>query len=485
MPTTELPPRSGVSLNELRVRVCAPRSSHAEVSLRPKQGVVVGSSSAADLTLEEPTVSQRHVRLEHRGSYVLAVDLGSKNGTTLLGHRVTAVEVVPGARLRLGAATIEIVDASSPASHCASGERLEQATLPGLVGSSLPMQRLAQRVRRYAPLVEPVLVRGESGTGKELVARALHDLNPSRAKAAFVAINAASLSRELAESELFGHRRGAFTGAVTDRAGAFREASGGTLFIDEIAQLGPEVQAKLLRAVEDGVVRALGADGAVQVDVRLVAATCEPLEELVEQRRFRADLYERIAACVVRVPALRERLDDLPELAHHLLRKMSVDGARRGSAIAAGSNAGAALAPSGLAALARCKYRGNVRELRNLLLHALLLAGPTAVIEEEHIVSAWSERTMRSVTRISSGEARLVLAACDGNVSEAARRLGMPRTTLRDLIAKNADETSAQNAPTTEAPCTSGDSNGMGMIHARDAASLGLALEPPYQSTMT
>lgn len=439
--------------------------------LPPRAGIVVGSSPTADLRIEEPTVSQRHLRLEHRGTHVLAVDLGSRNGTTLLGHRVTAVEVVPGARLTLGAAAIEIVDASTALrDRLSCAEPPPYAPLPGLIGWSLPMQRLAQRVRRYAPLTEPVLVRGESGTGKELVARALHDLNPARAKNAFVAINAASLSRELAESELFGHRRGAFTGAVADRAGAFREASGGTLFIDEIAQLGPEVQAKLLRAVEDGVVRALGADGSVRVDVRLVAATCEPLEELVEQRRFRADLYERIAACVVRVPALRERLDDLPELAGHLLRKLSM---------------GATLAPSGLSALARCKYRGNVRELRNLLLHATLVAGPGAVIEEQHVVAAWSERTMRSVTRITSGEARLLLATCNGNMSEAARRLGMPRSTLRDLVAKKTCAETGQKVPTTEAPCTSGESSGSGMIQGRDAASFGLDFEPPYQSTMT
>jgi len=285
------------------------------------------------------------------------------------------------------------------------------------------MLRLADRVRRYAKLAVPLLIRGESGTGKELVARAAHEA--SEVTGAFVAINAATFSRELAESELFGHRRGAFTGAIADRRGAFREAHAGTLFVDEVAQLSLDVQAKLLRVVEEGVVRPVGADGATRVDVRLVAATCEPLEAEVERGRFRRDLYERLAVCVVRVPPLRERLVDLPELARYLLAELRLERMR--------------VMPSALAALSSRAFPGNVRELRSILLLAAIAAGDSNVIAHAHVEAAFIERDGPSST-ISYEEASATLRASDGNQSRTARALGVPRTTLRDLLLRGGVE---------------------------------------------
>ena len=230
-------------------------------------------------------------------------------------------------------------------------------------------------------------------------------------------LNAAAITRELAESELFGHAKGAFTGAVRDRRGAFREAHGGTLFLDEIGAVPLEVQAKLLRAVEEGMVRPVGGESPIPVDVRLVAATCEPLEMLVAARRFRADLYERLAVCVVQVPPLRDRPDDIGPLVRHLL-KASELGART-------------LSPDALAALRAHRFPGNVRELRNVVVQAAVRAD--RVIEAEHVAAVLAERDPKA-RRILPGDAVRIFEDAGRNVSEAARRAAMPRSTMRDLL---------------------------------------------------
>jgi DNA-binding NtrC family response regulator len=314
--------------------------------------------------------------------------------------------------------TLEIVRAPSP-----NGASPPSAPLPDVVGDSDVMRALAERVRRYAKIKLPVLVRGESGVGKDLVARALHTLGPRRG-APFVAINAATISRELAESELFGHVRGAFTGAVNDRRGAFREAHGGTLFIDEIGALAAEIQAKLLRVVEDGVVRPLGAEVRTPVDVRLIAATCEPLERMVDDGRFREDLYERLAVCVASVPPLHERPDDIPAIARTLL-------ASSGFACRISANA--------MGMLVSRRYRGNVRELRNILVQCAVRS-TTGIIEAEHVQAVVAERSA-SRRRLSPIEAVHALEVCEGNASRAARIVRVPRSTLRDLVGR------AQNRP--------------------------------------
>jgi DNA-binding NtrC family response regulator len=344
------------------------------------------------------------------------VDLESKNGVFVSDVRVRAAEIFPGVNLRLARVRLALRPAFGTAQPKA-------APLRGLVGNSAPMLRLSARVRRLAKLPVPVLIRGESGTGKELVAKAIHEL--SGRTGAFTAINAASLSRELGESELFGHKRGAFTGATADRVGAFREAMGGTLFIDELGSLAGDVQAKLLRAVEEGSVRPIGQDCAVSVDVRLVAATCDGLEEAVAKGQFRRDLYERLAVSVVRVPALRDRLEDLPLLAEHLLRHSGFSAGR--------------LSSGGLAALRGQPLTGNVRELRSLLVLAAVAAcddppgAEELVIEARHILTAVSERSGK-VYGLSAAEAAMALNECGGNASAAARRLRVPRSTLRDLL---------------------------------------------------
>jgi DNA-binding NtrC family response regulator len=234
----------------------------------------------------------------------------------------------------------------------------------GLVGQSAAMQALFDRIRRVAPYDVPVLILGETGTGKEFVATALHRLSCRRG-ARFEAVNCGALTRELLRSELFGHERGAFTGAVERRTGLLREADGGTVFLDEVAELPPDAQAMLLRFFADGEVRAVGASRAGRVDVRLIAATHRDLRAAVGEGRFREDLYYRVRRTVLEIPPLRARLDDLPLLVEHLRRQvnarhgLAIDGVREGV----------------LDRLAGYAWPGNVRELGAVLEEAILLRG--------------------------------------------------------------------------------------------------------------
>jgi transcriptional regulator with GAF, ATPase, and Fis domain len=235
-----------------------------------------------------------------------------------------------------------------------------RAALAAIIGEDPVLRAVLTRAALVAPTTMPVLVTGESGTGKELLARALHELGPAPT-GPFVAVNCGALPRELAESELFGHERGAFTGAAGRRSGWFEEASGGTLVLDEVGELPLELQPKLLRVLETGRLRRVGGTGEQAVRVRVVAMTLRDLEAEVRRRTFREDLYYRLAGFHLTLPALRERRDDVPLLAHHFLRELEGEvGPRR-------------LEPSALVALRAARWTGNVRELRNVLRRAAIL----------------------------------------------------------------------------------------------------------------
>ncbi|MEW6486652.1 MAG: sigma-54 dependent transcriptional regulator [Thermodesulfobacteriota bacterium] len=228
-----------------------------------------------------------------------------------------------------------------------------------IVGDSPPMQRVFRLVEKVAETDAPVLLTGASGTGKELVARAVH-YRSRRASRPFLPVNCAAIPRELLESELFGHVKGSFTGAVRDRAGKFEEASGGTLFLDEIGELPVELQAKILRALQEMEVTPVGANQPIRVDVRIVAATNRDLEEEIEEGRFREDLYYRLAVVPIHVPSLRERPDDIPLLVAHFLKTLAPAGQVTFTARA-------------LEALKRHPWKGNVRELENTVERLLIL----------------------------------------------------------------------------------------------------------------
>ncbi|MEM6926217.1 MAG: sigma-54-dependent Fis family transcriptional regulator [Myxococcota bacterium] len=309
------------------------------------------------------------------------------------------------------------------------------APLAGLVGRAPAMRELYAAVRAFAPMPWPVLVLGETGTGKEAVARAVHDL--SGRAGPFVAVNAANLGPELAESELFGHERGAFTGAVRAREGRLAEAGTGTLFLDEVGELPPTVQAKLLRLLQEGVFRRIGGDRDHTFAGRIVAATNQPIDQSGD--RFRLDLYHRLSACVVRTPALREHPEDLPELVDHLLARVAAEA----------DLPPPQTPPQVIAALQARAWPGNVRELLNVLRGAVALVAARgqsslsladlpapADLSTTRPSDAWPAGLELATTRFQQERVRAALVAHGGNRTQAARALEVSRQWLHRLIAR-------------------------------------------------
>ncbi len=301
----------------------------------------------------------------------------------------------------------------------------ESAGKARLVAAAPAMKRALELMRRAAPVDTPVLLLGESGTGKELLARQLHVASP-RVKAPFVAVNCSAIPETLLESQLFGHRRGAFTDAREDQRGLFQEADGGTLFLDEIGDMPAVLQGKLLRALQEKEVHPLGAPAAVPVDVRIVAATHRELERLVGEGRFRDDLYYRLNVISVRIPPLRERPEDLVPLVAHFLEK---HGARLG-------RPGCNVSVEAMALLRRHAWPGNVRELENVIERALVLGrSPTIGIEDLPQVlrarpGVEPAEAPASLAEVEREHILRTLRAVGGNRAAAARLLALDRKTL-------------------------------------------------------
>jgi len=241
-------------------------------------------------------------------------------------------------------------------------ELQERHRFPGIIGSSPKMLALYELMEKVAGISSTVLITGESGTGKELVARAIH-YNGPRADRPFVAINCGAIPEQLLESELFGHVKGSFTGAVSNKAGLFEVANGGTLFLDEVAETSPAIQVKLLRVLQDRAFRRVGGTEDIKVDVRLVAATNKDLKEAIQEGRFREDLYYRLSVIPIHVPSLRERREDIPALVLHFLKKYGKENHREGIGIS----------PEAMEILERYPWPGNVRELENVIERAVAL----------------------------------------------------------------------------------------------------------------
>lgn len=300
----------------------------------------------------------------------------------------------------------------------------------GLVGSSDRIRATFRLVEKLAPARATVLILGESGTGKELLARALHNLS-DRAKGPFCAINCAAIPENLLESELFGHERGAFTGAVRQSQGRLELAAGGTVFLDEIAEMPAALQAKLLRVLQERVVERVGGRSSIPLDIRVVCATNKDLQALIASQGFREDLYYRINEVSVRVPPLRERQGDAVLLAKHFLRESR----RRNPGCVRGFSSGA------LRAIEEASWPGNVRELQNRVNSAVIMAEAAFISEEDLGLSVGggnaAHMTLREVRRAAErGALQRALAAAEGNLSRAAALLGITRPTLYDLIAR-------------------------------------------------
>ncbi len=320
----------------------------------------IGARRGNDLELQDSKVSGLHceVRLDERG-YRLR-DLDSTNGTYVGGFRVNDLYITPGTVMQIGASKVRF----EPLGESVEFELSAQDRFGGIVGRSVQMRELFARLEKIAASDATVLVTGETGTGKELVAEAVHE-HSGRKNGPFVVLDCGSIPQNLIESELFGHEKGAFTGATHAYAGAFERADGGTVFLDEIGELPLSMQPKLLRVLERKEVRRIGGSKTIGADIRVVAATNRDLGVEVNRGRFREDLYYRLAVARIHVPPLRERREDIPLLVEHFL------------SITPGGE-GARLEPGTVELMMKHDWPGNVRELRNVIERAVLLADATS-----------------------------------------------------------------------------------------------------------
>ena len=352
-------------------------------------------------------------------------------------YDVDAIAVVVERALRQRALVLE--------NRALRGQVRDKYRLENVVGRSEAMLEVYKTAARVAPSSATVLILGESGTGKELVARAIH-ASSARADAPFVPVDCGAIAEGVLESELFGHAKGAFTGAQASRRGLFEEANGGTLFLDEIGDIGPALQARLLRALQEGEIRRVGANEAIGVDVRVVAATNKDLAQAVKEGRFREDLFYRLNVVNIRIPPLRERREDVPLLAEHFAQKHG--------------RADSTITPSARELLLAYRWPGNVRELENVIARALAL-NPTGVIVPEDlpeairqpasagpvppvagVPAAGGKAERPTLSELERKYAAQVLAEQGGNKTRAAEILGIDRKTLYRILGER-DEASA------------------------------------------
>jgi transcriptional regulator with GAF, ATPase, and Fis domain len=399
----------------------------------------IGTADGNDLVLADRTVSRFHCEVSVRGNTIVIRDCGSTNGTLIDGVRVREAEIPPGTLVRIGGSALRVELGEEPAFVEVSG----RPSFGELVGSSVEMRRVYAILERLALTDATVLVQGETGTGKDVLARSLHAAS-RRADRPFVAVDCGAIPEHLVESELFGHVKGAFTGATSDRRGVFEEADGGTLFLDEIGEMPLALQPKLLRAIESRSIRRVGGTGARTVDVRIIAATNRSLASSINDGSFREDLYYRLAVVEVRLPPLRARRDDIPVLAAHFFQRFG------------GSGGDGALPAEFVAGLVGRGWPGNVRELRNYIERSVSLgtiaprpaapvaaspaaAGPVPPDSIERFVALHLPLKQARRAWTESFElvyVRAMLKLVGGNVTRAAERAGVSRRFLQRMVAR-------------------------------------------------
>jgi len=377
--------------------------------------ITIGRDLANQLILPDDSVSLRHARIEKKPKGYLLRDLRSRNGSHLNGTRVLEAIVTDGDRIRLG--ETELVFSST----------IDLPPSLGLSSQNLLWNEQLRRMDSIATSDLPILLIGPSGTGKEVLAQELHRLS-ARAEGAFVSVNCSALTESLVESELFGHVRGSFTGASSDRKGAFETARGGSLFLDEIGDLPLELQPKLLRALENRQIRPVGSDRTIETDVRILAATHHPLKQKVAEGLFRADLYFRLNVVQNEVPALVDRMEDFESLLYHFARVYRVG-----------------FSFEAIQALKRHTWPGNVRELKNVVARAKAYF-PNHQVEEIDLPNlvelpktddgstVLAKPTRSLIREIENEMIRARLLANGGNQRRTAVDLGMPKSTLHDRI---------------------------------------------------
>jgi DNA-binding NtrC family response regulator len=444
-PSTQMATRSASGSastpDELVLVVVSGKSRGQRVAVG--QSLTIGKAPDNDLVLPDDTVSRHHCVLERRSGGLSVRDLDSTNHTRVGRTQIREATIAPGASLVVG--DVELLLRTEP--NRAYILPSESSEFGQALGPSLAMRTVFGMLEHIAPTDAPVLLEGETGTGKDVLARSIHD--KSRHKdAPFVVVDCGAVSYNLIESELFGHERGAFTGAVSMRAGAFETAGRGTVFLDEVGELPMDVQPKLLRVLESGEFRRVGGNKNMRAEARIVAATKRNLKEEVERGKFREDLYFRLAVVPITVPPLRQRREDVPVLVEHFIAVAK----KRDPAAAA-----ITLGKDTLAALVAHDWPGNVRELRNVLDRAIYIATASGQVDlklvdlpvavspttatsfEGGFEPDKSYRDTRSSFEAAFEKAYVswLLERHDGNISAAAREAKMDRKHLYDLARRH------------------------------------------------
>jgi two-component system, NtrC family, nitrogen regulation response regulator GlnG len=398
------------------------------------QPFVVGSAPTCDLVLTDKTVSRRHLVAQREGRDVILRDQGSTNGSFIQGSRFKEITIGFGAEIKVGRTVVKYL----PEEEVVQPELSESVSFGSLIGGDTKMRRLYRLLEDVARTDATVLIEGETGTGKELVAEETHNASP-RKNGPFIVFDCGAVPRELIESTLFGHIKGSFTGAISDRKGAFAEANGGTIFLDEIGELPLELQPTLLRALDKKAVRRVGSNVYEKVDVRIVAATNRDLRAEVAGKTFREDLYYRLAVIRVSLPPLRERGGDIPMLVDAFVRRFS-----------AGPTP-LRIDPEDMARLQRHSWPGNVRELRNVLERACVLSGGESLSLDESLFTSAAKAApavgIRTDLPFKEAKGQLVelfereyvislMTKHKMNLSAASREAQIDRKHLRELIRK-------------------------------------------------
>ena len=423
-PHTRIGPAAVTAASSLALRIVRGGDTGGE-PVAITEPVSIGTATTNRIALTDLLVSRFHCEVAPSPLGLHLRDLGSTNGTFVDGVRVEAAYLRHGARLSLGDTQLVVEAIAAPAVEAVpTTERFGRA-----LGTSTAMRRVFSVLERVARTDSTILLEGETGTGKTLLAQMMHERS-ERATGPFIVIDCSAIPPTLIESELFGHEKGSFTGAHVARAGAFEAARGGTLFLDEIGELPLDMQPKLLRALEERVIKRVGSNDQVRLDLRLVAATNRDLRQEVNRSTFRADLYYRLNTVRLKVPALRERSEDIPLLIATFFRQYAGEGAEPSSSL--------------LVELMRRPWPGNVRELRSAVERAVLLGEASddnddVGLEEGgcDLTRSFRDAKEEAVARFERRYVRELLGAHHGNLSRAARAVKMDRNHLRDLAKRH------------------------------------------------
>ena len=400
------------------------------VQVRANKPIYFGSSPDCQMTLTDKTVSRKHLMASFNGTDLVLTDQDSTNGTFIQGSRFKEITVGFGAEFRLGRTVIKYL----PEEESIDVEPAEEQSFGQMIGGDTKMRQLFKLMYDVSATTATVLIEGETGTGKELIAEELHN-HSDRKDGPFIVFDCGSVPRELIESALFGHLKGSFTGAITDRKGAFAEADGGTIFLDEIGEMALDLQPSLLRVLDKRAVRRVGSNTYEDINVRVVAATNRDLRAEVQKKQFREDLYYRLAVIRLSVPPLRERGNDIPVLIDHFVNSFSTGEPLK-------------VSPDDMNALRRHSWPGNVRELRNSIERACVLSKEDYINLEGALGDdAAPAMGFRTDLPFKQAKGQLVemfereyiedlMKRHKMNLSAAAREAEIDRKHLRELIRK-------------------------------------------------